>query len=62
MSRILEGLEGVECNIDDVLVHAPIIELHDYRLQKVLERLSEAGVPLNNEHIPSSQGQLPRQC
>ena len=47
MSRILEGLEGVECNIDDVLVHAPTIELHDYRLQKVLERLSEAGVTLN---------------
>jgi len=23
MSRILEGLEEVECNIDDVLVHAP---------------------------------------
>ena len=23
MSRILEGLEGVECNTDDVLVHAP---------------------------------------
>ena len=45
MSRILEG---VECNIDDILVHAPIIELHDYRLQKVLERLSEAGVALNN--------------
>ena len=49
MSRILEGLEGVECNIDDVLVHAPIIELHDYRLQKVLEHLSEAGVALNND-------------
>ena len=46
MSRILEG---VECNIDEVLVHAPIIELHDYRLQKVLERLSEAGVTLNND-------------
>ena len=44
MSRILEG---VECNIDDVLVHAPTIELHDYRLQKVLERLSEVGLTLN---------------
>ena len=36
MSRILKGVEGVECNIDDVLVHAPTIELHDYRLEKVL--------------------------
>ena len=23
MSRILEELDGAECNIDDVLVHAP---------------------------------------
>ena len=49
MSRILEGLEGVKCNIDDVLVHAPIIELCDYRLQKVIEHLREAGVTLNND-------------
>jgi len=47
MSRILEGLEGVECNIDDVLVHAPTRELHDDRLEKVLERLANAGVTLN---------------
>ena len=47
MSRILEGLEGVECNIDDVLVHAPTHELHDGRLKEVLERLSAAGVTLN---------------
>ena len=31
MSKLLKGLEGVECKIDDVLVHAPIIELRDYR-------------------------------
>ena len=49
ISRILEGLEGVKCNIDDVLVHAPIIELCDYRLQKVIEHLREAGVTLNND-------------
>ena len=59
-SRILEGLEGIECNIDNVLLHAPIIELHDYRLQKVLEHLREAGV--TQVHVPSSQDQFPRQC
>ena len=47
MSRILEGLEGVECNIDDVLVHATTQELHDSRLKEVLERLSAAGVTLD---------------
>ena len=39
MSRILEGLEGVECNIDDVLVHAPIRELHNDRLEKSFEEI-----------------------
>ena len=47
LSRV-EGLEGVECNIDDALVHVPTIhvELHDYRLER-LEHLSEASVTLN---------------
>ena len=49
MSIILEGLEGAECNIDDVLVHSPTIELHDYRLQKMSERLSETGVTLDTD-------------
>ena len=36
LSRV-KGLEGVECNIDDVLVHVPTIhvELHDYRLERL---------------------------
>ena len=36
LSRV-EGLEGVECNIDNVLVHVSTIhvELHDYRLESV---------------------------
>ena len=47
MSRILKGLQGVECNVDDVLDHAPTQELHDSRLKKVLECLLAAGVTLN---------------
>ena len=47
MGRILEGLEGVECNIDDVLCHGPTQEIHDRRLKAVLHRLSAAGVTLN---------------
>ena len=49
MSRILEELDGAECNIDDVLVHAPTRELHNKRLEQVLERLTIAGVTLNIE-------------
>lgn len=47
MSQILEGLVGVECNIDDVLVYRRDQEEHDKRLEAVLMRLVEAGVTLN---------------
>ena len=49
MSQILEGLEGVVCHMDDILVHAPSQELHDIRLQAVLQRLQDAGLTLNNK-------------
>ena len=48
MSQILEGLEGVQCNIDDVLVHAATQSQHDAILDQVLQRLSTAGVTLNS--------------
>ena len=47
MDQILLGLEGVECNIDDVLVHGKDQQQHDERLEAVLKRLLEAGVTLN---------------
>ena len=53
MGKILEGLDGVECNIDDVLVHASTQELHDKRLEQVLKRLTEAGVTLNVDKCTS---------
>ena len=36
MSQILQGLDGVECNIDDVLVHGKDHTEHDQRLEAVL--------------------------
>ena len=48
-SQILEGLDGVECNIDDVLVHGATEEEHDQRLEAVLQRLADANVTLNAE-------------
>jgi len=47
MSQILQGLDGVECNIDDVLVHGKDQTEHDQRLEAVFMRLVEAGVTLN---------------
>ena len=46
MSRILQGLPGVLCQMDDVLVYGKDKDEHDVR---VLLRIQEAGVTLNKE-------------
>lgn len=47
MQRILEGLEGVKCQMDDILVFGKTNEQHYSRLEAVLKRLEEANVTLN---------------
>ena len=47
MNNILEGLEGVESEIDDLLVHGETQNQHDRRLHAVLKRLEESNVTLN---------------
>ena len=49
MSRILEGLHGTICQMDDTLVHGSDQTLHDRRLRAVLHRLQEAGLTLNDK-------------
>ena len=47
MNNILEGLEGVECEIDNLLVHGESQDQHDTRLHAVLKRLEESKLTLN---------------
>ena len=47
MCNVLEGIEGAECYIDDVLIWAETQELHDARLRQVLERCRQSGIRLN---------------
>ena len=47
MNRILEGLEGVVCQMDDILVFGKDEGEHCERLVKVLKRLESAHVTLN---------------
>ena len=47
MCKILDGLEGVVCLMDDVLVFGKDQEEHDQRLRQVLERVEAANVTLN---------------
>ena len=44
MNHILEGLEGVLCHMDDVLVYGSGKEEHHTHLQAVIRRLESAGV------------------
>ena len=47
MNDMFQDCEGVEVIMDDILVHAPTLELHNARLQQVLERCRERNLKLN---------------
>ena len=49
MSQILSGLEGVVCQMDDVLVFGSDKRQHDTRLLAVLECIEAAGATLNKK-------------
>ena len=49
MSVALEGLKGVVCLMDDILIHGKTIEEHDKHLFSTLERLQKHGITLNKE-------------
>ncbi len=49
MMTVLQGLEGVVCQMDDVLVYGVDQKQHDARLRQVLQRLSDAGLTLNEK-------------
>ena len=49
MSAILEGLPGVLCHLDDVLVFGKDCQDHDAHLQAVLEQIRSAGITLNHQ-------------
>ena len=49
MSNILKGINGVVCQMDDVLMFGSTKEEHDARLTDVLKRIANAGVTLNRD-------------
>ena len=58
MLETLEGLEGVEVFMDDILVYGTSMEQHDARLERVLQRVESAGLKLNKEKCSLRQSQL----
>ena len=49
MSKILHGIDGVACYLDDVLISGSTAEVHNQRLEAVLERLKTHNVKLNED-------------
>ena len=58
MSEILNGLEGVVCLMDDVLVFGRNYEEHNKQLETVLQKLSESKVTLNREKCEFAQPEI----
>ena len=48
MNKILEGIEGVICLVDDVLIYGKTQAEHDERVRQCLQRIREANVTLNS--------------
>ena len=49
MSETLEGLDGVVCHQDDVLIHAPNDDAHDKIVRAAMARIKDAGLTLNEK-------------
>lgn len=49
MSKIVEGLPGVICHMDDVLIFGADQKEHDERLRNVLQKIEDAGMTLNDK-------------
>ena len=58
MSVLLDGMEGIVCLMDDILVYGRTQEEHDDRLLKVLRRLEAAGLTLNRDKCEFSKSQV----
>jgi len=55
MSVIVEGLDGMICLMDDILVHGSNQQEHDKRLLATLEQLQKCHITLNREKCEFSK-------
>jgi len=58
MQKILMGLDGIVCQMDDILVHGATEAEHNERLIQVLNRLKTAGVTLNESKCEFSKSEV----
>jgi len=58
MNSLLEGLQGVLCVLDDILIFGKNQQEHDSRLDTVFTRLSSSGITLNSAKCEFSKNRL----
>ena len=58
MSELLDGLPGVVCHVDDVLVSGNDQEQHDSHMNTVLKRIQAAGLTLNKGKCQFSSSKI----
>ena len=58
MNKILSGLPGILCHMDDVLIFGSSKEEHNIRLQHALQKLQSTGVTLNRSKCEFGKEQL----
>ncbi|CAK1581572.1 unnamed protein product [Parnassius mnemosyne] len=58
MVQLLQGIDGVECFLDDLLIAAPTAELHWERVDLVLSRLRDAGLMLQRSKCSFFQNKI----
>ena len=58
MQKVLAGLEGVVCQMDDILVYGADEQEHNARLKDVMERLSREGLTLNRDKCEFSRSSV----
>ena len=58
MSQILEGLDGVICMMDDILIYGCTQAEHDSHLMSVLDKIKASGVTLNKDKCQFSRSTI----
>lgn len=58
MSQILEGLDGVVCMMDDILIYGCTQAEHDRRLMTVLHKIKASRVTLNKDKCQFSRSTI----
>ena len=51
ISKIIEGIDGVENSQDDIIIWADTKEAHDSRVKQVLAHIRESGLKLNRGQV-----------